>query len=220
MRIRCCSSLKRTCTGSSMPPRSTYVHSWPLIRMSLIDGSFSSGSIGPSPVISSRISETKSFSSWVFSASRSTTTYWLTSCWTCSRISASGSFSSAPRLTSSIRRRCSLTLASSSLSLSSGLAGAIGVSRAGSGSGNTVQEMPSNADETSSSAIGTGAGSDARRVEKRLAMPDALLMMSGSQCLSGPSARQRKLEFFGFGRRLAGRGLGRQPARSAFSAAA
>ena len=67
--------------------------------------SLSSGSSGPSPVISSRISETKSESSWVFSASRSTKMYFETSSRTCSRISSSGSFSSAERLISSISRR-------------------------------------------------------------------------------------------------------------------
>ena len=53
-------------------------------------GSLSSGSSGPSPVISSRISETKSSSSCVLSARRSTSTYCETSCWTCRRISSSG----------------------------------------------------------------------------------------------------------------------------------
>ena len=47
----------------------------------------------------------------------------MTSCWMCARISSSGSFSSAERLISSISRRCSRTLASSSLSVSSGLDG-------------------------------------------------------------------------------------------------
>ena len=84
--------------------------------------SLSSGSSGPRPVISSRISETNSASSCVLSASRSASTYCDTSCWTWRRISSSGSFSSAERLISSISRRCRRTLASSSLSLSSGLA--------------------------------------------------------------------------------------------------
>jgi len=47
--------------------------------MSLIDGSFSSGSIGPRPVISSMISSTKSSSSCALSAMRSAITYWVTS---------------------------------------------------------------------------------------------------------------------------------------------
>ena len=61
-------------------------------------GSLSSGSSGPRPVISSRISETNSLSSWVLSASRSTTMYCVTSCWMCARISSSGSFSSAEQV--------------------------------------------------------------------------------------------------------------------------
>src|SRR5262245_30397016 len=89
--------------------------------MSLMVPSLSNGSIGPRPVISSRISVTKPASSWVLSARRSARMYCDTSCWTCLRISSSGSFSSAERLISSISLRCRRTLASSSLSVSSGL---------------------------------------------------------------------------------------------------
>ena len=118
--------------------------------MSLTVGSLSSGSSGPNPVISSRISETKLLSSWVLSGSRSTRMYWLTSCMTWERISSSGSFSSACRLISSIRRRCRRTLASSSLSLSNELAA--GTTGSGAGSGNTVQDTVSSAGEVSSGA--------------------------------------------------------------------
>ena len=104
--------------------------------------SLSSGSSGPRPVISSRISETKSSSSCWLSASRSTRMYCVTSCLMCARISSSGSFSSAERLISSISRRCRRTLASSSLSVSSGLDACAAGSRF-AGSGKTVQDTPS-----------------------------------------------------------------------------
>src|SRR5579883_763745 len=117
--------------------------------MSLTLGSLSSGSIGPSPVISSRISLTKPASSWALSASRSTRMYCETSCWTCLRISSSGSFSSAERLISSISLRCSRTLASSSLSVSSGFgAGAAACAGCAEGCGASI-----------SGTIGSGSGS-------------------------------------------------------------
>src|SRR5579871_5363760 len=79
MRRRCDSSLKRTGVGSKTPLRSTKTHSWPLIRISLTLGSLSKGSIGPRPVISSRISATKSSSSCALSGRRSASVYCETS---------------------------------------------------------------------------------------------------------------------------------------------
>src|SRR5262245_11265536 len=135
------------------------------MRMSLMLGSFSSGSSGPRPVISSRISETKSLSSCVLSASRSTSTYCDTSCCTCRRISSSGTLSSAERLISSIRRRCRRTLASRSLSLSNGLSAAGGGACSDGGSGN-VHEALSGASGGPCSGAGT-SGAGARRSVKR-----------------------------------------------------
>ncbi len=151
--------------------------------MSLTVGSLSSGSSGPRPVISSRISETNSLSSWVFSASRSLTVYCVTSRWMCCRISSSGSFSSAERLISSISRRCSRTLASRYLSECSGLTGSVG-SLVGSGivmndmtgtsaglSAGASAAAGSTDRKDSGSDAATGAGSEAkRRAEKRPAM--------------------------------------------------
>ena len=166
MRSRCASSLKRQATGSSRPWRSTKVNSWPLIRMSLMVGSLSSGSSGPRPVISSRISETNSLSSWVLSASRSTTMYCVTSCWMCARISSSGSFSSAERLISSISRRCRRTLASSSLSDSSGLDGSAGSLSCASSGAVAIQDIGAGA-SGGASATGAGSGAVLRRAVKR-----------------------------------------------------
>src|ERR1051325_3834891 len=163
--------------------------------MSAMLGSFSSGSSGPSPVISSRISETKSLSSSVLSASRSTRIYWVTSCWMCARICSSDSFSSAERLTSSISGRCRRTLASSSLSLSSGLAGA--ATGSADGSGNTVQETPSSPPPGSSAT--TGSAAVARRAVKR---PTIRLIPVGVL------PRQRELEFLAQRRDRRGRRLG------------
>src|SRR5262245_19492727 len=133
--------------------------------MSLMVGSLSNGSSGPRPVISSRISETKSLNSCVLSGKRSTSTYCETSCWTWRRISSSGTLSSAERLISSIRRRCRRTLASSSLSLRSGLsAGAAACSALVSG--NTVHDTPSSAVEAGSSG-GAGSGVVVRRAVNR-----------------------------------------------------
>src|SRR5450756_2877761 len=140
--------------------------------MSLMVGSLSSGAQGPRPVISSRISETKAASSCVFSASRSASTYCDTSCWTCRRVSSSGSFSSAERLISSISRRCSRTLASSSLSLSSRSAAACGCNcGAGSAvtSGGAVHAAPPSADGADSSTAGRSGAATRRR---RVAAPD------------------------------------------------
>src|SRR3569832_1368806 len=149
--------------------------------MSAMLGSLSSGSSGPRPVISSRISETKSLSSWALSASRSVSTYCDTSCVTCARICSSGSLSSAERLISSINRLCSRTLASSSLSVSKGFAetwvagagataaGAFGTS-VGSppgASGTTVQARPS---AGGASSIAVVSGVFARRVVNRPAI--------------------------------------------------
>src|SRR6185312_3970389 len=144
-------------------------------------GSLSSGSSGPSPVISSRISETKSLSSCAFSASRSARTYCDTSCVTCARICSSGSLSSADRLISSISFLCSRTLASSSLSVSRGFAETCAAGAgAGAGpafgtsvgslpgaSGNTVQATPSGAGASSAGAV---SGVFARRVVNRPAI--------------------------------------------------
>src|SRR5262245_41506531 len=128
-------------------------------------GSLSKGSSGPRPVISSRISETKSLNSCVLSGKRSTSTYCETSCWTWRRISSSGTLSSAERLISSMRRRCRRTLASSSLSLSNGLsAGAVTCSVFVSG--NTVQDTPSSAVGEGSSG-GAGSGVVVRRAVNR-----------------------------------------------------
>ena len=134
-------------------------------------GSLSSGSSGPRPVISSRISETKSDSSCVLSASRSASTYCDTSCWTCRRISSSGSFSSAERLVSSISRRCRRTLASSSLSLSSGLAacGCKDGDCSGGISGSVVRPRRQAPDGAGSSTAG-GSGAATRRAVKRPAI--------------------------------------------------
>src|SRR5262245_19483654 len=148
--------------------------------------------------------------------------YCVTSCWTCPRISSSGSFSSADRLISSINRRCSRTLASSSLSLSRELAcvcAAIAVWSGGSG--NTT---PGSASRPSAGTSGAGVGSAAavRRAVKRpiilvprSSFPQSLRLSSGggSACPRSAcprSARPRQLEFsgalvvggFGRGRRL------------------
>src|SRR5580692_2617847 len=84
------------------------------------------------------------------------------------RISSSGSFSSAERLISSISRRCRRTLASRSLSLSSGLAVG-GGGGSGAGSGNPVEETVS---AIASSSAGTRAGAATWCVEKRPAIKD------------------------------------------------
>src|SRR4029079_9547748 len=144
----------------------------------------------PRPVISSRISETKSLNSCVLSGRRSTSTYCETSCWTWRRISSSGTLSSAERLISSIKRRCRRTLASSSLSLSRGLSAGVAAAPCSPPvSGKTVQETPSSA--VDSSVGGGGSEVVARRAVKR---PTIL-------------AYHRKLEFFqeGHGRAFAGR---------------
>jgi hypothetical protein len=78
------------------------------------------------------ISSMKSSSSCALSAMRSARTYWATSAEICRRTSPSDTFSIAERLISSIRRRCSRTLASSSLSRSGVFEGA------GSGPGSSV----------------------------------------------------------------------------------
>src|SRR5262245_49070960 len=155
--------------------------------MSLMVGSLSSGSSGPRPVISSRISETKSLNSCVLSGRRSTSTYCETSCWTWRRISSSGTLSSAERLISSIKRRCRRTFASRSLSLSSGLS-ACGAAAPCSPpvSGKTVQDTPSIAGEAVSSG-GSGSEVVARRAVNR---PTIL-------------AYHRNLEFFQERHRLA-----------------
>src|SRR5450631_280299 len=176
--------------------------------MSLMVGSLSSGSSGPRPVISSRISETKSASSCVFSASRSASTYCDTSCWTCRRVSSSGNFSSAERLISSISRRCRRTLASSSLSLSSRSAAACGCNGGACSAGNsggTVLAAPPSAGGADSSIAG-GSGAATRRTVKRPAIAYSFFLL----------LREGKLEFFdrrrglAFCRRLAGRGIHHQ----------
>src|SRR5690349_14043940 len=132
-------------------------------------GSLRRGSSGPRPVISSRISDTKSLSSCVFSGSRSTSTYCDTSCWTCLRTSSSGTLSSAERLISSIRRRCRRTFASRSFSLSNGLSVCWAGAFCSAGcSGDTVQATPSSADDAGSSAGSSGAA--VRRAVNRPAM--------------------------------------------------
>src|SRR6185437_488696 len=148
--------------------------------MSAMLGSLSSGSSGPRPVISSRISETKSDSSCVLSASRSASTYCDTSCWTCRRISSSGSFSSAERLVSSISRRCRRTLASSSLSLSNGLAacGCKDGDCSGGISGSLGAAALPGAGGAGSS-IATGSDAEARRAVKRPAIAWSFLLRDG-----------------------------------------
>src|SRR5689334_21679679 len=144
--------------------------------MSLMVGSLSSGSSGPRPVISSRISETNSASSCLLSASRSTSTYCETSSCTCRWISSSGSFSSADRLISSINLRCSRTLASSNFSDSSGLdaegAGPAG-GCSGGASGSTVQATISRG-ATDASSIAARSGVIVRRAVKRPAIVPVL----------------------------------------------
>src|SRR5262245_43414510 len=135
-------------------------------------GSLSSGSSGPSPVISSRISVTKSLSSWALSASRSTITYCATSCWIWARISSSGSFSSAERLISSISRRCRRTLASRSLSVCSGLAAEAAADSGGGGG--AVQDTPCSASAGASGTAGASSGAGARRAVKRPIMASSL----------------------------------------------
>ena len=71
MRSRCASSLNGMWTCCSLPWRSTKQFWWPLIRMSLIDGSLSSGSSGPRPTISSTMSSTSASSSAPLTARRS-----------------------------------------------------------------------------------------------------------------------------------------------------
>src|ERR1700690_3384620 len=172
--------------------------------MSLMVGSLSSGSSGPRPVISSRISETKSASSCVFSASRSASTYCDTSCWTCRRVSSSGSFSNAERLISSISRRCRRTLASSSLSLSSrSVAGCSGGACSAGTCGGAAHAAPASAGGAGSSITG-GSAAATRRAVKRPAIAYSFLLRDG------------KLEFLdrrrglGFRCRLADRGIHHQ----------
>src|ERR1019366_4005939 len=78
IRSRCASSLNSTGVRYSLPPRSTYTWCGVVTRMSLTVGSCSSGSSGPSPKTSSRISSiTRSFSTrlrGVFSSSTSLAT--------------------------------------------------------------------------------------------------------------------------------------------------
>src|SRR5580658_5286682 len=119
------------------------------------------------------------------------------------RISSSGSFSSAERLISSIKRRCRRTLASRSFSVSSGLAvgGAAG-GGSGAGSGEPVNETVS---PKSSATAGTRAGAATRCVEKRPAISMSYDARGRGSAL-GP--RPRQFEFFagtrGFFRRSAG----------------
>ena len=85
---RCALSLNFTPVNVSRPPFSMYTCLGPLIRMSEICSSASSGSSGPSPNVSSRISRASrcrslKFSS-VFDSSHKATTIWRT----CSRISS------------------------------------------------------------------------------------------------------------------------------------
>src|SRR5450755_4374919 len=145
--------------------------------MSAMVGSLSSGSSGPKPVISSRISETNSASSWVFSANRSASTYFDTRCWTCLRISSSGSFSSAERLISSINRRCRRTLASSSLSLSSGLF-ACGCTGGACSAGTSGSATPPAADSADSSTAGA-SGAATRRSVNRPTIASSFLLRDG-----------------------------------------
>src|ERR1043166_9154396 len=137
------------------------------MRMSLTIGSLSSGSIGPSPVISSRISATKSSSSWALSARRSASVYCDTSTCTCRRTSSSGIFSRTERLSSSIKRRCRRTLASSSFSLSSVLTGA---TTSGGGSAAASAGAASGGSVTGGSGTAIGGPATARREVKRPSM--------------------------------------------------
>ena len=105
MRRRCASSLKGMCTFCSLPFRSTKQFSWPLIRMSLMSGSLSSGSSGPRPTISSTMSSTSASSSATLIAMRSSRVFSETKSWTCRRISSLGRRSSATRLISSSSMR-------------------------------------------------------------------------------------------------------------------
>src|SRR5262249_24528423 len=96
--------------------------------------------------------------------------------------------SSAERLTSSIRRRWRRTLASSSLSLSSGFAGGAGTAGSAVGSGNTVQDTPSSAAVAGSSTT-AGSGTEVRRAVKRPTI--AILRIGLLRCSPG----QRDLDF-------------------------
>src|SRR3954468_19902170 len=122
--------------------------------MSLMVGSLSSGSIGPSPVISSMISSMKSSSSCALSAMRSASTYCATRAEICRRTSPSEIFSIAERLISSISRRCRRTLASSSLSRSGEVDGA------GSGLGSSFGSSAT-AWRLGASTTGSGSGAAA-----------------------------------------------------------
>src|SRR4051794_3994867 len=141
--------------------------------MSELVGSLSRGSSGPRPVISSMTSETKPSSSFEFKASRSATTHCVMMPWISRRNSASGSFSSAARLSSSIRRRCRRTFASRSLSFS-GLpaAGSGGAGAAGAFGGSLAASCTGGSAVASGAAAGgggamLGSGGTARRDEKR-----------------------------------------------------
>src|SRR5689334_13683058 len=105
------------------------------------------------------------------------------------RISSSGSFSSAERLISSISRRCSRTLASSSLSVCSGLAAAAAATAASGGGGGAVQDTPCSASVGASGRAGAGSGAGARRAVKRPIMASSL---DDPQRFS--TARPRQLE--------------------------
>src|SRR4051812_7992636 len=134
--------------------------------MSLTVGSFSSGSSGPSPVISSRISRTNSSSSLELMARRSATTYCVTICWIWVCTSSGGSFSIADRLSSSIRRLCSRTLASSNLSLCNGLLWT-GAGAAGTASACTRCGAVSTSAAAMSAMAGASCGDATRRAVNR-----------------------------------------------------
>src|SRR6202044_1223422 len=114
------------------------------------------------------------------------------------RISSSGSFSSAERLISSIRRRCRRTLASRSFSVSSGLA--VGCGAAGSGAGRGSDKPVTEAVSAGASSIaGTKAGAATRCVEKRPAISMSYGARGRGRALR---PRQRQFEFLAGHRRL------------------
>ena len=152
-------------------------------------GSLSSGSSGPRPVISSRISETKSLEFLcVESAGAPPAHIAMTSCCTCRRISSSGSLSRAERLMSSIRRAMQTHLGVEQLVAKQRtfrLLAATDPARCLT-SGKTVQDPPSSSDDGGSSGAGKSGVAARRAVEIGHALADCL---PRSPC-------KRELKFF------------------------
>ena len=162
-------------------------------------GSLSSGSSGPRPIISSRISATKSFELLrVERHALGQRCIGRRAAGSARRISSSGSFSSAERLISSISRRCSRTLASSSLSRSSGLTAP--ARRSARASAAPERRSAGSAPSTGGSDGGVrarhGAGAAARRAVKRPAMRRSAFRSAVEACRTCAASASDSASFF------------------------